>query len=139
LSEAGRQCVKAKLLLAETGTRHADGTISLLRMGITHVWGKALPARFEGVLVVRIEATRIDAGKHEFEVVAMLQDGQEFARRLRGEFEVPKGGGNVNVILRFVTQFPKYDEYTFAALVDKGEQDQITLHVRPDSEKPNVA
>jgi hypothetical protein len=131
--------VKAKLLLADSAASHPDGTISLLRMGITHAWGDALPVTYQGVLVIRIEATMVDEGEHDLQVRMMTFDGKEFAPRLQGKFTVPKGGGNVNVLLRFGIGFPKYETYTFAAVVDRTEQDRITLDVRPSKERPNAS
>jgi mRNA interferase RelE/StbE len=48
--------LKAKLLVGEAATGHPDGTLSILRAGITHVWGDSPPVPFQGALVARIEA-----------------------------------------------------------------------------------
>lgn len=115
--------MKAKLILAETATTHPDGTVSLLRAGINHLWGTAPPYGLQGVLLLRLEAGPGDAGDHKFDLRCMDVDGGEAGPRLEGQFSVPKGGGVQNLMLRFGLGFQKTGKYTFYARVDGVELD----------------
>jgi len=122
--------MKATLLLAESATVHPDGTFSVLRAGITHIWGTPSPVvPFRGALVFRIEATAVDEGQHEFDLRCIDIDGTQVGPTLQGQFQAPKGGGVNNVILNTSLGFPKHGRFSFVARIDKVERDQWTLVV----------
>jgi hypothetical protein len=131
MERPGGSSMKAKLLLAETAAIHPDGTVSLLRMGITNVWGPAFPVPLEAALVVRVEASMAEAGQHQVEVVGLTADGQPFMPKLDGQFQVPAAGGESNLIIRFSVGFRAYGDYMIAVLIDRTEFDRITLKVKP--------
>lgn len=83
--------MKAKIILAESASTHPDGTFSLLRGGITHVWAPAPPFQLQGSLVVRIEGTLVDKGNHKFDVRCMDQDGVDSMPKIEGQFTVQQG------------------------------------------------
>ena len=93
--------MKARLLLAEAATAHPDGTISMLRAGITNVWGDKPPVQLQASLVTRIESDPGDVGKHAVEIFLIDADGKEVMPKLSGEFEVyphghvPPGDGGI--------------------------------------------
>lgn len=129
--------MKAKMLLAEAATGHPDGTISMLRAGISHVWVQS-PAPFglQAALVSRIEADLGDTGGHQFDLRCMNDDGTEVMPRMQGQFAVPKGGGTNNLILNFTTAFPQAGRYTFVLRVDNVQLDQCSVQVSPAPATP---
>lgn len=121
--------MKARLILADAATAHPDGTFSVLRAGITHIWGEAPPYAIQGALVVRIEAEMVDKGPHRFDIRCMNQDGAEAMPSIQGTFEVPQGGGVNNFVLSFSGAFLKPGTYLYSIRVDEVEQDRWTVHV----------
>lgn len=119
--------MKARLLLAEAATAHPDGTISMLRAGITNVWGDKPPVQLQASLVTRIEADPGDVGKHQVEIFLIDADGKEVMPKLSGEFEVARGGGHNNIILNFQVQFPKLGLFEFVIRIDNVQYDTWTL------------
>jgi hypothetical protein len=69
--------VKARLLLAEAATSHPDGTFSVLRAGVTNVWGEKPPVNLQASLVTRIDADLGDVDDHRIEIMCMDEDGKE--------------------------------------------------------------
>ncbi len=110
--------MNAQLLLAEAATPHPDGTVSLLRGGITHIWGKAAPFAFRGSLVIRIEGEMGDAGAHQLELRCMDEDGRTVGPDVRGSFAVPTGGGTTHTILGVDVSFPRKGRFTFSLRID---------------------
>ena len=130
--------MKAKMILAEAATGHPDGTVSMLRAGITHVWTQPNPPfGIQAALVSRIEADIGDAGQHQFDLRCMNDDGAEVMPRLSGHFAVAAGGGANNVILNFNTPIPKHGRYTFVLRVDNVQLDQCTVQVSPAPQGQN--
>ncbi len=121
--------MKAKMMLAEAATGHPDGTISMLRAGITHVWVQNPPYGLQASLVSRIEAEMGDAGPHQFDLRCMTDDGAEVMPKMQGQFTAPQGGGINNLILNFSTAFPKPGRYTFVLRVDNVQLDMCTVQV----------
>ena len=119
------------MILAEAATGHPDGTISMLRAGITHVWVQNPPYALQAALVSRIEAEMGDAGAHQFDLRCMNDDGAEVMPRMQGQFAVPQGGGANNLILNFTTAFPEAGRYTFVLRVDNVQLDQCSVQVTP--------
>jgi hypothetical protein len=119
--------LKARLLLAEAATSHPDGTISMLRAGITNVWGDKTPVNLQASLVTRIEADPGDIGNHQVEIFCIDDDGKEVMPKLQGQFQVARGGGHNNIILNFGVTFPQFANYTFVVRVDNVQLDQWTL------------
>ena len=121
--------MRAKMILAEAATGHPDGTISMLRAGITHVWVQSPPYGLQASLVSRIEAEMGDTGTHPFDLRCMNDDGAEVMPKMQGNFTVPQGGGVNNLILNFQTAFPKPGRYTFVLRVDNVQLDGCSLLV----------
>ena len=121
--------MRAKILLAEAATHHPDGTVSILRSGITHIRGSGPPYRFKGCLVIRIEGELSDKGMHGFELHCMDEDGGEVLPPLKGQFEVPKGGGVNGLILGLAVAFKKIGRYVFSLRVDNVGLDTWTVSV----------
>ena len=119
--------MKARLLLAEAATAHPDGTISMLRAGITNVWGDQAPVALQASLVTRIEADPGDVGKHGVEIFLIDADGKEVMPKLSGEFDVARGGGHNNIILNFQVQFPSLGMFQFVIRVDNVQYDVWSL------------
>jgi hypothetical protein len=120
--------MNARLLLAEAATSHPDGTISMLRAGITNVWGEKPPVNLQASLVTRIEAGLADAGTHQVEILCIDDDGKEVMPKLSGQFQVARGGGHNNIILNFGVAFPAFGNYTFVVRIDNEQYDTWTLH-----------
>ena len=132
--------MKAVLVLADAASGHPDGTFSLLRGGITQV--NILPNRpvtFKGALVARVEGTRGEAGKHEFRIVCVTEDGGEVAPPITGEFEIPSQGGAVNVVLDMQLALPKLGNYEFSIMIDKHQKDTWPLEAREAIRGPKQA
>lgn len=121
--------MKAKMILAEAATGHPDGTISMLRAGITHVWVQNPPYALQAALVSRIEAEMGDSGAHQFDLRCMNDDGAEAMPKMQGQFNVPQGGGVNNLILNFQTALPRPGRYTFVLRVDNVQLDICTIQV----------
>jgi len=123
--------LKARLLLAESATTHPDGTISMLRAGITNVWGEKPPVNLQASLVTRIEADLGDVGQHQIEIMCMDEDGKEIMPKLDGQFAVARGGGHNNILLNFGFGFPRFGLFTFVVRVDHVQYDTWPLRVAP--------
>jgi hypothetical protein len=119
--------VKARLLLAEAATSHPDGTFSVLRAGVTNVWGDKPPVNLQASLVTRIDADLGDVGDHRIEIMCMDEDGKEVMPKLEGNFQVARGGGHNNILLNFGFGFPAFGLYTFVVRVDGSQYDTWTL------------
>jgi hypothetical protein len=129
--------MRGKLILAEAATGHPDGTVSMLRAGITHVWAETPPFPLQAALVARIETEMGDVGLHQAEIKCMDEDGQQVMPTIAGQFEAPQGGGNSTLILGFNAAFPKAGRYLFYLHVDKVERDAwpLTASVPPTKER----
>jgi hypothetical protein len=123
--------LKARLLLSEAATSHPDGTISMLRAGITNVWGEKAPVNLQASLVTRIEADLGDVGNHQVEIFCIDDDGKEVMPKLQGQFQVARGGGHNNIILNFGVAFPTFGNYTFVVRIDNVQYDTWTLRAAP--------
>ena len=119
--------MKARLLLAEAATSHPDGTISMLRAGITNVWGEKPPINLQASLITRIEADLGDVGNHSLEIMCMDEDGKEVMPKLDGQFQVARGGGHNNILLNFGFGFPAFGLYMFVVRVDGVQYDSWSL------------
>ena len=123
--------MKARLLLAEAATSHPDGTFSVLRAGVTNVWGDKPPVNLQASLVTRIDADLGDVGDHRIEIMCMDEDGKEVMPKLEGNFQVARGGGHNNILLNFGFGFPAFGLYTFVVRVDATQYDTWTLRASP--------
>ncbi len=121
--------MRAKIALAEAATLHPDGTVSILRAFITNIRGSAPPYPFKGCLVVRIVGELNEIGKHDFELRCMDEDGGDVLPPLKGQFEVPKGGGVVGLILELRVAFKKTGRFMFSLRVDNVEADTYSVSV----------
>ena len=119
--------MKAKIILAEAATSHPDGTTSMLRAGITHLWGESPPLTLQAALYVRIEAELGDEGSHQFDLRCMNEDGVEVLPRLQGQFQVSRGGGVNSIVLGVAMAFQKFGPFTFYLRVDNVELDKWTI------------
>lgn len=119
--------MNAQLIFAEAATQHPDGTVSMLRAGISNVRGSSPPFNLNGMLVVRILADRADHGKHDFDLACMDEDGKVGGPTLRGQFEIPTGGGVANLLLGFAMAFPKAGRYTFNLRIDNVVRGDLTI------------
>ena len=129
--------MKGSLLLAEAATAHQDGTVSVLRAGITHVWGTAVPINFGGVMVVRIEPDVGDQGPHGFDLKVLDEDGATILPPLAGRFDAPKGGGSVSFILGVGLSFPRFGRFVFVLRIDNVQSDTwIVTTKKPTSATP---
>ncbi|HEX5010785.1 MAG TPA: hypothetical protein VFY71_10310 [Planctomycetota bacterium] len=133
--------MKALLLLAETAASHPDGTVSVLRAGITHVWASppAQQAQLQGCIVVRIECSMGDQGPHQFDLKCLDEDGKLVMPAMQGQFNVPQGGGVTNLLIQFATAFPRLGRFTFYLRVDNVEKDTWTVTVATPPASPAPA
>jgi hypothetical protein len=111
--------MKVTLLLGEAATAHPDGTVSILRAGITNVWGPKLPVHLIAALVVKIDSQPAESGSHAVEIRVIDTDGHDVAPRLSGNFNVGPTGGASNLILNFQIAFAKYGRYEFSTIIDR--------------------
>ena len=119
--------MKARLLLAEAATSHPDGTISMLRAGITNVWGDKPPVNLQASLVTRIEAEMGDVGNHQIEIMCLDEDGKEIMPKLEGQFQVARGGGHNNILLNFGFGFPSFGVFVFVVRIDNVQYDSWSI------------
>lgn len=131
--------MKAGMTLAEAATGHRDGTVSMLRAGITHVWGAQVPVPLQGVLVVRIEGELSDEGPHKFDMRCMDEDGAEALPKIEGQFHVPQGGGSNSLTVGISLSFKKFGKYVFVVRVDNVERDRWTITVSERQSQENPA
>jgi hypothetical protein len=116
--------VKAVLILADAASGHPDHTFSLLRGGITEMSvPRNQPVVFRGALVARVTGIRAEAGKHDFRIVCVDEDGKQVAPPLQGNLEVPPQGGNAHIVLNMQLTFPRPGRYQFSIVVDRSELD----------------
>lgn len=112
------------ILLADAARVCPDGTFSLLRGGIDRIQvPRTQPIHFRGSVVARIAGGLSEAGKHEFQLRILNEDGQSIAPDITGGFEIPEGGGGAMAAVDFALILPSYGRYTFCLLVDRQEID----------------
>ena len=126
--------MEATIILAEAVTLHPDGTFSMLRGGITRVWG-ALPVILKAALLVRFMADTTESGQHNWRICVIDEDGKDVMPRLQGSFSVPAGGGAGNVVMGFCGQFAKYGTFSFRLTLDRHLDKSWDIEVR-EAEKP---
>jgi hypothetical protein len=119
--------MEAQLILAEAATNHPDGTVSMLRAGITNVWSDKPPYQLGGALVVRIAPSLADTGSHEFRLGFMDADGGQVIPPLSGRFEVGHGAGPVNLVMNLNCRLQKSGSYIFTFFVDQQELGSWTI------------
>ena len=125
--------MKAKLILAESATLHPDGTVSMLRAGITRLWSPEVPVVFRASLVVRIEAEAAERGKNEFEIHCINEDGKDQLSQIKGQFDSPKSGGDHQLIMAIQSKLSNFGLYQFNILINKVCLDSWNLIVaRPE-------
>lgn len=128
--------MKVRMLLAEAATTHPDGTMSILRSGITKVWGKEPPIQLQACLAIRVDCDIADAGDHQFDIRCMDADGQELLPKLAGQFTVPPGGAVQNLTFSFSAAFHKPVNAVFVMRIDNVECDRWSLDVVQSDEGP---
>jgi len=128
--------MEAQLILAEAAAHHSDGTLSMLRAGITHLWSEASPWNLHGSLVMRILADLGDRGKHEFDLQCLDEDGRTGAPPLKGQFEVPAGGGTTATVLGVQLKFEHAGKYTFYLRIDNVQRAELSLTCAQRSRAP---
>ena len=116
------------MILAEAVTNHQDGTTSMLRAGLTHAWADAPPVPLRGALYVRIEADMGDAGDHLFDLRCLDEDGHEAVPMIGGQFQVPPGGGNSNLVLGLSVAFKKFGPFEFILRIDNVQSDTLRFN-----------
>ncbi len=129
-------------MLAEAATAHPDGTISMLRAGITRIRGRKKPIIFRGCLVVGVEAEMSETGPHQVDVQCLDVDGKRVLPTLTAQMVVAAGGAKSYLILGLNVRFQEFGEYQFSVNVNRSELDTWSLKVAqveaPDgTDKPN--
>ncbi len=130
--------MQSNILTAETGSIHPDGTVSLLRIGINTLMGKAAPFVFNGVVFVRIESDIGEGGKHTFDLRLVDLDGRPAGASVSGAFEVPDAKYHVhNILVPTNLSFPKPGEYQFVLRIDQqvAARFHLTASLSPDEPK----
>jgi hypothetical protein len=111
--------MEVKIILADAATVHPDGTFSLLRGGIQNTTvAEGQPLIFRGAMMLRIEATPMDIGQHEFAIKVINADGKDIAPNLSGGFEITQQGRVANLAVSFNFVFPAVGDYEFAVDID---------------------
>jgi len=131
--------MKGMLILADAATFHPDGTTSMLRAGIDQVKAAAAPIFLRAALVARIEGELGERGRHELEISCINEDGQDQLPAVKGQFEVPPGGGKHTLVLAIQAKLNTFGLCQFNLLVDKVLLNSWNLRVEQLSEKDNVA
>lgn len=121
--------MKAKITLAEAATTHPDGTVSMLRAGITRVWARELPIRFSASLVIRIESEPAERGKNDIEVQCIDEDGNDRLPTIKAQMDGPKGGGDATIVMGLQQNFTNYGLYQFNVLGNRILLDSWDLKV----------
>ncbi|HUG36203.1 MAG TPA: hypothetical protein VML54_04595 [Candidatus Limnocylindrales bacterium] len=117
----------AHLVMAEAATRHPDGTVSMLRAGITHLWAEKPPWTLNGALVVHLGTDPPDKGQHEFQLECMDQDGKSVLPAVKGQFMAPQGRSTTNLVIGLSMRFEQPGPHTFYFTVDKVQRGEWTL------------
>lgn len=132
--------MKVQLLLGEAASMHTDGTVSVLRAGITHAWNSQTPVPFKGTLVALI---RPDLGDlrdtHSFDLRCLDQDGSEQIPTIKGSFNSTPGArdGVSAIAMEMQIGFTKYGTYVFVIRVDNRIEDEWRLIVARPPEPPS--
>ena len=114
--------MKGFLLVADSASTHPDGTFSLLRGGIDRVQvSRTQPIHFRGAVIVRITGELSEAGRHDFKLAFINEDGEPIAPDTTGKVQIPDGGGSALAVLSFALTLPEAGRYTFALFVDREE------------------
>lgn len=130
--------IRGNIILAEAATAHPDGTISMLRSGITRVKSPEFPLVFKSAVVFRLRADISDVGDHHFDVLCMDEDGAQLIAPLQIQTKIPEGGGHTNMITRVAIKIPKAGKYVFTLRVGGHELDTWMLTaVHIDEEASN--
>ena len=127
--------MRGSLILAEAATAHPDGTISMLRAGITRVNAASMPIVFKGALVASIFAQPSEHGQHELELSCIDEDGSDRMPTIKASFGVPRAGGPNHLIIGFSKKFEAWGTYQFNLVIDRQEHDTFLLMVEKIGEK----
>ena len=106
---------------------HPDGTVSVLRAGITRILSAELPVPFKGTLVAFFRPDLGDLkGTHSFDLRCVDQDGNDQVPTVKGSFaSQPSGGDGVSAVaLEMQAGFKKYGKYLFVIRVDNHIEDE---------------
>lgn len=127
--------MRAVMLVADAAVVHPDNTFSILRGGITETnVPPNRPAMFRGAILVRIEYSAGDKGKHDLRLVCVDEDGKSVAPDITGQLDA-KQAGAAHVALNVQITFPKKGRYTFILSLGKQEKDRWTINVK-EAPKP---
>jgi len=124
--------VKAQLILADAGSAHPDGTFSLLRGGINEIQVPPNhPVRFKGALIARVVGSRGEAGRHEFRISCLNEDGAVVpSSEVSGTLEIPPQGGVTQIVVDLSLLLPRLGRYEFSIAVDKHQLDAWPLEAK---------
>ena len=120
--------MKVQMILAESASRHPEGTFSLLRGGINLLSSPRFPTVFDGAIVIRIVCDPAESGPHSLRCVLVDEDGGELARFEVG-FDVRQGGGASILVMKTRQQFAKPGRYSFRVAVDSHVMDDESFVV----------
>ena len=127
--------MKAKLVLADSARVHSDGTMSMLRGGITNTMvPKGQPPLFRGSIAATIVVELGEQGKHAVRIVCCDEDGKQLFRVEGGINAKETHFSATHIVFDISQKFPKFGRYTFVISVDGQQLDSWPLEIREASE-----
>ena len=121
--------MNAWMVLSESATANPDGTLSILRAGISRIFGPTPPFAFRGALAVLIEVGEGDHGRHLFSIRSTPPDGQDPLPQIEGEFTAVAVPGVFSFVVGVHIAKLHEGELRFELLVDDRRMSQLTLKV----------
>lgn len=116
-------------MLAEAATAHPDGTVSMLRAGITRVQTSQMPMPLRLSLVASIAAEPSERGKHTLEMNCIDEDGNDRLPAISLQFETPPTGGTNHLIIAINKKLSEFGVYQFNLVIDREQKASCTLQV----------
>jgi len=121
--------LKIITILCDAASGHPDGTFSLLRGGIDHIFAPKLPIMVNLCVVARFIGSLGEHGDYNFTVRFLTEDGKDALPRLQGIFQINRPGGSGIISLSTQIRFQNYGRYEFVVAVNNMQQDSVGLEI----------
>lgn len=119
-----------QLIVSESASGHPDGTFSVLRGGITRIWGPPdKPVKLDLALVVRVSFEASEHGDHKVSVALRDRDGKRVMPAISGNITVPERAVSAPPLIIRMQGMLAHGQYEFDVAVDGQQRVCSPLHV----------
>lgn len=121
----------ARMFFADAAVSHGDGTITIVRGGITKAFiSEGAPRVFSGAFVVQLSLSEQDAGKHTVSIEIKDSEGNPLEQKFVHELEAKPSQSEFNLILNLPgLTFPALGDCSFDVDIDNKAVKSVKLSV----------